>query len=132
MVIVRRLVTDLSLHARVIVCPTIREPDGLAVSSRNEYLTPRQRKAALVLNRALRAGQREVRQGVREARVVRQAMVRTARQEPLARVDYFAVADPDTLEPLERVTRSAVLLGAIRVGRVRLIDNLAVRFPRRP
>ncbi len=129
-VLISRLVADLTLRTRVVVCPTIREPDGLAVSSRNEYLSPRHRQAALVLSRALRAGLSAVRQGVREARLVRQAMVRVARQEPLARVDYFAVADPDTLEPLTRVTGPTILLGAIRVGRVRLIDNVAVRVPR--
>lgn len=129
-IVIGRLVADLTLPTRVVVCPTVREPDGLAVSSRNEYLSPRQRRAAMALNRALRAGQTAIRAGVREARLVRQAMVRLARQEPLARVDYLAVADPATLEPLTRVTGSAVLLGAIRVGRVRLIDNLAVRAPR--
>lgn len=130
-VVIRRLVADLTLRARVRVCPTVREPDGLAVSSRNEHLSPRQRKAATVLNRALRAGLSAVRQGMREAGLIRQAMVRAARQEPLARIEYFGVADPDSLEPLDRVTGPAVLLGAIRIGRVRLIDNLAVRTSRR-
>lgn len=130
-VIVKRLVADLTLRARVRVCPTVREPDGLAVSSRNEYLSPRQRQAATVLNRALRAGLGAVRQGVRQARLIRQAMARVARQEPLARIEYLAVADPESLKPLPRVTGPAVLLGAIRVGRVRLIDNLPVRAPRR-
>ncbi len=129
-VVVRRLVGDLALRTRVVVCPTVREPDGLAVSSRNEYLSPRQRQAALTLNRALRAGLSAVRQGVKQAKQIHQAMVGAVRHEPLARVDYFAVADPDTLEPLTRVTGPAILLGAIRVGTVRLIDNLAVRAPR--
>lgn len=130
-VVVKRLVADLGLRADVRVCPTVRERDGLAVSSRNEYLNPRQRHAATVLIRALRAGLDAVRQGVRQARLIRQTMVRVARQEPLARVEYLAVADPGSLEPLPRITGPAILLGAIRVGRVRLIDNLPVRAARR-
>lgn len=130
-VVIRRLVADLSLRTCVRICPTIREPDGLAVSSRNEYLSPKQRRAAPVLKRALRTGRDAIRRGVREARLIRQAMVRATRQEPLAHVEYLAVVDPDSLEPLQRVAGPAVLIGAIRIGRVRLIDNLVVRAPRR-
>jgi len=110
-----------------VVCPTVRDDDGLALSSRNQSLTPTQRRAAPVLYAALRAGQAAVRAGIHSAsRITRVVRDRIA-TEPLARVEYLSVCDPRTLEPLSRVTRDVVLLGAIRLGRIRLIDNLLVR-----
>ncbi len=129
--LVKRLVADLHLGARVIVCPTLRDLDGLAVSSRNEYLSPRQRRAAPVLHAALQAGWRAVRRGVRLAAHIRRDMLRGIQTQPLARVDYLAVCDPATLEPVTRVPDQVLLLGAIRIGRVRLLDNLMVRSGRR-
>jgi pantoate--beta-alanine ligase len=124
--LIKRLVEDLNLGARVIVYPTVREADGLALSSRNMYLTAAQRRAAPVLFQALLAGRAAIRAGVRSGAGIRQTMRRVVGQESLAEVDYLAVCDPDTLEPLARVRERAVLLGAIRIGRVRLIDNLLV------
>jgi pantoate--beta-alanine ligase len=126
-VLVRRLVEDLNLGVRVVIRPTVREADGLALSSRNAYLSSRQRRAATVLIDALRCGQAAIRNGERSVGRVRRAMLTRARQEPLAHVDYLAVCDPATLEPLLRITRPAVLLGAIRIGGIRLIDNVLVR-----
>ena len=126
-VLVRRMVEDLNLGARVVVCPTVRDDDGLALSSRKQSLTPSQRRAAPVLYAALRAGQVAVRAGDRSASRITRIMRHRIATEPLARVEYLSVCDPRTLEPLSRVTRDAVLLGAIRLGRVRLIDNLLVR-----
>ncbi len=125
--LVRRLVEDLNLGARVVVCPTVRDKNGLALSSRNQYLTPAQRRAAPVLYAALQAGRAAVRAGVRSASRIRRVMRDTIATAPLARVEYLSVCDPDTLEPLSRITGDAVLLGAIRLGRVRLIDNLLVK-----
>lgn len=125
--LVRRLVEDLNLGARVVVCPTVRDKNGLALSSRNQYLTPAQRRAGPVLYAALRAGHAAVRAGVRSASRIRRVMRDTIATEPLARVEYLSVCDPDTLEPRSRITGDAVLLGAIRLGRVRLIDNLLVK-----
>jgi pantoate--beta-alanine ligase len=125
-VLIRRLVTDLNLDLAVQVCPTVREADGLAMSSRNVYLDPAQRKAAPVLYTALRAGRDAVRRGVTSGASISRAMNAVVSREPLAKVDYLAVCDPMTLEPLRAVKRRAVLLGAIRVGKVRLIDNLLV------
>ncbi len=125
--LIRRLVEDLNLGARVIVYPTVREADGLALSSRNVFLTPEQRRAAPVLFQALKTGRAAIRTGGRSGAAIQQAMRKVVRSEPLARLDYLAVCDPGTLEPLKRVRRQAVLLGAIRIGNIRLIDNLLVK-----
>lgn len=125
-VVVRRMATDLNLPGRIVVCPTVREPDGLALSSRNAYLNAKQRKAAPILYRALQAGEAAIRGGMREAVRVRRLMHQTLRREPSVRLDYVAVCDPDSLEPVARVERTVVLLGAIRIGHIRLIDNILV------
>lgn len=124
--LIRRLVEDLNLGARVIVYPTVREADGLALSSRNEYLTPAQRRAAPVLFQALKAGRVAIRDGVLSGSKIRQIMRTVLSAEPEARLDYLAVCGPDTLEPLTQIRDRAVLLGAIRIGKIRLIDNLLV------
>jgi len=125
--LIRRLVEDLNLGARMIVYPTVREADGLALSSRNVFLTPAQREAAPVLFQALKAGRAAIRAGGRSGTNIQQVMRKTLVAEPLASLDYLAVCDPDTLEPLARVRDRAVLLGAIRIGKIRLIDNLLVK-----
>ncbi len=130
-IVVRRLVEDLNLGTRVVVCPTVREADGLAASSRNEYLSRRQRLAAPVLNGALQAGAAAIRSGARRASEIERAMVKVIKTEPLARIDYLTVCDPETLERISRVEDRGVLLAAIRIAGVRLIDNLLVRVPRR-
>jgi pantoate--beta-alanine ligase len=125
--LIRRLAQDLNLAPRVIVYPTVREADGLALSSRNVFLTPEQRRAAPVLFQALKTGRAAIRAGVRSGAAIQQSMRKVVGAEPMARLDYLAVCDPDTLEPLKRVRERAVLLGAIRIGRIRLIDNLLVK-----
>ena len=125
--VIRRLVEDLNLGARVIVYPTVREADGLALSSRNVFLTPAQRRAAPVLFQALKAGRAAIRAGGRSGAGIQQTMREVVAREPIARLDYLAVCDPDTLEPLARIRDKAVLLGAIRIGKIRLIDNLLVK-----
>ncbi|MDE3241728.1 MAG: pantoate--beta-alanine ligase [Nitrospirota bacterium] len=127
-VIVRRLVEDLNLGVKILVCPTVREADGLAMSSRNRYLTPVQRRVAPVLHEALQAGRTAILRGVRFGAQVLRAMQRVVEQEPGVTVDYLACCDPQTLEPLARIAKTAVLLGAIRLGRVRLIDNVLVKL----
>ncbi len=130
--LVRRMVADLNLAAKVVVRPTVRERDGLALSSRNAYLSPAQRKAAPVLYRALRAGARAIREGAPTPRAVQAVMRRVCRSEPGVSVDYLAVCDPRTLEPLSGLgLRTTALLGAIQIGTIRLIDNLLVATPRR-
>ncbi|MDZ7679402.1 MAG: pantoate--beta-alanine ligase [Acidimicrobiales bacterium] len=126
--VVRRMVSDLSMPVEVVACPTVREDDGLAMSSRNAYLDTDQRAAAPVLHRALCAGAELVEAGAAHADEVRMAMQKVVAAEPLAELDYLEVADPVALEPhgpLEPVAARPVrLLGAIRLGSTRLIDNV--------
>ena len=126
-VAVRRLVTDLNIDTAIEQCPTVRESDGLAMSSRNVYLTAAQRRAAPVLYEALQAGDTAIHEGSRDATRIRRAMLMKLAEEPLVQFEYVSVCDPDSLEPLTKITERAVLLGAIRLGPVRLIDNLSVK-----
>jgi pantoate--beta-alanine ligase len=122
--VVRRMVQEQRLPVEVIGLPTVREPDGLAMSSRNAYLSPGEREAALVLPRALALARRMVEdESVRDAAAVRAAAEELVRSEPLARIDYVAVADCETLEELSVIDRPALLLLAVRIGGTRLIDN---------
>jgi pantoate--beta-alanine ligase len=123
--IVRRMASDLSMPVEVVGCPIRREPDGLAMSSRNVYLTPEERSAAPVLHRALLEGAAAIAAGETDADVVRRRMANVVGAEPLAALDYVEVADPETLEPLVRCDAGARLFGAARFGRARLIDNVA-------
>jgi pantoate--beta-alanine ligase len=131
--VVRRMATDLSFPVEVVACPTVREPDGLAMSSRNAYLDAEHRPAATVLHRALQAGADLVARGEGDPDVVRAAMRAVVDAEPRARLDYVEVADPDTLDPLDTFAghrgRSVRLIGAARVGAPRLIDNIGVDVP---
>jgi pantoate--beta-alanine ligase len=131
--VVRRMVADLSIPVDVVACPTVREPDGLAMSSRNAYLDPQQRAAAPVLHRALVEGVERILAGERDAGNVVAAMASMVDVEPLAALDYLAVVDPDTLDPVDDLAalggRPVRLLGAIRVGATRLIDNVGATVP---
>lgn len=122
--VIRRLVRDLDVPVEIVGCPTVREPDGLAMSSRNSYLGPEERRAATVLFRALAAARQAYQAGERDAQALRQAMQALLDAEPLARTDYVSVADPLTFVELGRVSAGALLSLAVRVGRARLIDNL--------
>jgi len=126
-VVVRRMVQDLNFPLQIVVCPTVREPDGLALSSRNAYLNPDERQAATVLYRALSAAQAAHAEGERDADVLRAVMSSTLAGEPLAREEYVSVADRETLDELEEVARGALLSLAVRVGKTRLIDNLVLK-----
>lgn len=122
--LVKRLVADLNLGVTINVRPTVREQDGLAMSSRNRYLSSEDRRAATILYRALQAGRRAIEAGRGAASTVEHIMRQTMKQEPTARIEYLALCDPASLEPLAHVKRRVLLLGAIRIGKVRLIDNL--------
>ena len=125
--IIRRMVRDLNLPVEIVVCPIVREPDGLAMSSRNAYLDPEQRKRALVLHRSLGSVQQLAEAGERDAA----KLVATGRaefdKESSARLDYFEIVDSDTLDPLEDVSNGALVAVAAFVGNTRLIDNVVLK-----
>ncbi len=124
--VIRKMVLDLDVPVEIVPCPTLREPDGLAMSSRNVYLSPEQRRAAPVLYRALWAARERQAAGERRAEELRSAMRDVLGQEPLAHVDYVSVANPDTLAELEQVEGPALASMAVRIGTTRLIDNLVL------
>jgi len=121
--VIRRMALDLAIPTEVITCPTVREPDGLALSSRNVHLSPQERAAAPVLRRALLAGRERWEAGERSAEAVRETMRSVLREEPLADAEYVSVADGETLIELDRVDGRALLSLAVRFGTTRLIDN---------
>ncbi|HEY2182311.1 MAG TPA: pantoate--beta-alanine ligase [Solirubrobacteraceae bacterium] len=126
LVVIRRLVADLNLPVRVQACPTVREPDGLAMSSRNARLNPTERAQALALSEALRAAGHAASAGERSSDALLGA-ARAAMRERGVTPDYLELVDPDTLEPCDELTREALLLIAARIGDTRLIDNALVR-----
>lgn len=124
--VIRRMARDLDAPVEIVGLPIVREPDGLAMSSRNAYLTPAQRAAAPVLHRALAAAQRLFEDGSRDAERIRQCVERVLADEPLAAIDYVSVAAADTLEELRTVDRPALVSLAVRFGQTRLIDNVTL------
>jgi pantoate--beta-alanine ligase len=122
--VLRRMVRDLNLPVQLTVCPIHREPDGLAMSSRNRYLSPEERSRALILSRALAAAQQLADQGETNAEVLRNAILKTFATDPELRIDYVAIVDPDTLLPLADTTPGALIAVAVWIGQTRLIDNL--------
>ena len=125
--VIQRLNADLNLGAEVVVVPTVREPDGLALSSRNFYLDPQERKAALVLYHFLCLAQLLWKQENRDAGQIRQEMRELIEREPLAKIEYVSIADPATLEELEHIDRPALVSLAVRIGKTRLIDNVLLK-----
>jgi len=125
-VIIRKMVRDLDMGVEIVVCPTVRESDGLALSSRNVYLDPEERKRALVLYRALCRVQALRDQGERDASKLREAAVQLFAAEKQVRMDYFEIVDKDSLEPVQDVSRGALVVTAAFVGKTRLIDNLVL------
>jgi pantoate--beta-alanine ligase len=124
--VVRKLVRDQHLDVEIVGLPTLREPDGLAMSSRNAYLSPEERQAALVLSRALRLAEERFASGERDAEGLRAAMRELIAREPLAQVDYVSLADAETLQELQRIERPALASLAVRIGKTRLIDNVTL------
>jgi pantoate--beta-alanine ligase len=127
--VVRTMARDLSFPVEVVGCPTVRELDGLALSSRNSYLTPGEREAAPVVYRALRAGVATVLAGERDPAAVRTLMAQIIEAEPLAQLDYAEIVDADSLRIPDPLAGNLRLLAAVRFGRARLIDNVGVTVP---
>ena len=124
--IISEMTRDLNLDVDIVVCPIVREADGLALSSRNAYLSAEERKAATVLHRALVAAQSELAAGVRDAAQLQAVMRRIIDMERLASVDYAEIVSADTFEPVVRVARACYAVLAVFVGKTRLIDNLLI------
>jgi pantoate--beta-alanine ligase len=122
--VIKRMVADLNMEVEIVVEPTVRESDGLAMSSRNSYLSPGERRAATVLFRALTLARQLREGGEADADSIRRRMTSLIQGEPLAQVDYVSVADAATLEELRAVDRPALASLAVRIGRTRLIDNM--------
>lgn len=129
--LITQMVRDLNLDAEIVVCPIVREPDGLALSSRNVYLNPHERKAATVLFRALEAAKEELAHGVRDALQLKDVLWQTLGKERLARVDYAEIVDRESFETVSRVHKACCVLLAVFIGKTRLIDNLYVE-PKSP
>jgi pantoate--beta-alanine ligase len=124
--VVRQMVKDLNFPVEIVVCPIVREPDGLAMSSRNVYLTPEERRAATVLFRSLSAAKSAYDSGERQAESLRARVREIVTAEPLARLQYVSCADYDTLDELETVSGKTLLSMAVYMGKTRLIDNFVL------
>jgi len=124
--IISQMARDLNLDTQIVVCPIVREQDGLALSSRNAYLNPEERRSATVLHRALLATQQELHAGTRDSLHLQTVMRKVLDAEPLAAIDYTEVVDAETFEPVVRVSRSCYALLAVFIGKTRLIDNLYI------
>jgi pantoate--beta-alanine ligase len=126
-VVIRQMARDLNFQVAIEVCPTVREPDGLAMSSRNTYLTPEGRQAATVLYRALWAARQAYESGERQTSRLQQVMADLINREPLVRLQYTAISDPETLEDLQMVGDEGLFSMAVYLGYTRLIDNFLLQ-----
>jgi len=125
-VVIKKMVADLNMNVEIVILPTVREPDGLSISSRNIYLSPEERQAATVLYQALNLAQQLYSQGETGAQHLRQEMLTLIQKEPLATIVYVSVADAETLDELDRVNSPALVSMAVRIGKTRLIDNVVL------
>ncbi len=121
--VIRRMVRDLNFDITIVGCPIVREADGLAMSSRNTYLSKEERKAALILKKSLMAGEERMKEGERDAVVIKKAIVTNMETEPLARIDYVEIVDAETLENVARIEKPVLVATAVYIGNTRLIDN---------
>lgn len=126
LVIIKKMVADLNLDVEIVACPIEREPDGLAMSSRNRYLQPHERQAATILYRSLQHAQQMIEAGCREAPEIIAAMRQLIECEPLARIDYIEIVNAETLDPLNVLQGECLIALAVFIGPARLIDNLVV------
>ena len=123
-VVIRRMTQDMNFPIEIVVCPTVREPDGLAMSSRNVYLSPSERKAALVLSSSLLHAKDAFINGERETKVLRTLVLETLASEPTVKVEYVSCAHPDTLQELDGKVERVLISLAVLIGKTRLIDNI--------
>ena len=121
--VIKRMVKDLNMPLTIVGCPIIREEDGLARSSRNTYLSPEERKAALVLSRSIFLGKKMVEQGEKDCRKIKEAMTAEIEKEPLAKIDYVKIVDLSTMQQVETTEHGVLAAIAVYIGKTRLIDN---------
>jgi pantoate--beta-alanine ligase len=126
LIVIKKMVRDLNMNLRVVAVPTVREPDGLAMSSRNIYLNEQERQAARVLFQALTSVQQLYLKGMKNATQLRQQMIAILNNQPMATIDYVSIADAETLDELEEVNVPALALLSVRIGNTRLIDNVVL------
>jgi pantoate--beta-alanine ligase len=124
--VIKKMVKDLDMNLEVIPCPTVREPDGLAMSSRNTYLKPDERKAAIVLYQSLKLAEKLYSEGERDAIKIRREMTSLINQQPAANIDYVSIADNETLDEVDKITRPVLVSLAVKIGKPRLIDNIVL------
>ena len=125
-IVVKKMVADLNMNLKIVTMPTVREPDGLAMSSRNVNLNAEERRAATILYQSLSLAEQLWARGERDAERIRQELRTLIQKEPLATIDYVSIAEPERLEELDRVTPPALVSMAVKIGRTRLIDNVVV------
>ncbi len=121
--VIKRMVRDLNFDITIVGCPIVREADGLALSSRNTYLSEEERKAALILNKSLTLGKEMIEAGEKNAAKVRETIIKNMETEPLAKVDYVEIVDAENLEPVENIDAPVLVATAVYIGKTRLIDN---------
>lgn len=121
--VIQKMVRDLNFDLEVVGCPTVREPDGLAKSSRNTYLSEEERKQAAVLYRSLQHAEEALAAGERDVKAIRDAMVHMIAQQPLAKIDYVEFVDWEILQPIKKLKKPALIAVAVKFGKTRLIDN---------
>jgi len=126
LLVIKKMTNDLDMGIEIIAVPTVREPDGLAMSSRNSYLNAEERKQAVVLYQSLKLAQKLFAGGERDAKAVLRQMTALIQQQPLAEIEYISIADAETLEELDRIKPPALVSMAVRFGKTRLIDNVVV------
>ncbi len=125
--VVSRMVIDLNMDIQIVGVPTVREPDGLAMSSRNSYLSPEERKSALSLKKSLELADKMFQEGERDAKVIKKAIESLIQGYPFTNIDYVSICNPDTLEEIGTLEEESLLALAVRVGATRLIDNCVIR-----
>lgn len=126
-IVIKKMAADLNMNVEVIVVPTAREPDGLAMSSRNVYLNPQERQGAAVLYKSLQMAQQLWAKGEGNSERIRQQMTSLIKKEPLANIEYISIADAETLEELDTIKASAVISMVVRFGKTRLLDNIILK-----
>ncbi|MFC1991867.1 pantoate--beta-alanine ligase [Chloroflexota bacterium] len=124
LLVIKKMAADLNMNLEVVTCPTVREPDGLAMSSRNSYLKSEERKAAKVLYQSLNLAKQLWSQGEKDAGKIRQEMIDLIQRQPLTEIDYISIADTGTLEELDEVKPPALVSLAVKIGKPRLLDNI--------